>query len=533
MEVYVVYSIAFGCFFAAFVFLQIVRRLKHRTGRFIETHLRKWLLYMIFFPRRAGSSDCTVLDMVVLLSYLAGNAYCAFSRVSSREELAERLGKLCLVNIVPLYLGGRTSYIVDKWFGVDLSAYYFMHRWIGRVCLAHGLAHGALYGTENLNRVRGIEIAVSTLPTGLPLILIASKLLAICGGAAVLSLVFIRKRAYELFLFSHSCTVPAILVLLWFHVPSRSRLFYITTGASLGLWSFQKLAWLACLMHRNAWGQGGNTMTIIPHQSGGAEVAVHLRRSFYALPGQYIYISVPHTRSFGLGYLEAHPFYIAWQPLLIPINSPDFRGGHRREEKFGRLRDEVEPAPSGYVKDTIVLYVEAANGFTRRILQSNIDGFSVVVDGPYGRPPSLDRFDKVLFIASGAGIAAHLLHIRYLVEAHNAQTARVRRITVCWLLQRDDEGAWAEAYLRDIFKFDARDIVIVHIYRHDGHIVSKRDRNGRKEDRMYPSEALDMGAFLELEFTAEAGNMAACRKYIPSICHPLLIASSSMWAAEF
>lgn len=301
---------------------------------------------------------------------------------------------------------------------------------------------------------------------------------------------------------------------------------------SVGLWSFQKIAWLVCLLHRNSGGQGGNTISIRPHQSGGAEVAIRLRRSFYVLPGQYIYVSVPHTRSFGLGYLEAHPFYIVWQPVLIPLSSSDLRIRNGEEHYNGRSGREADEAYSGYLKDTIVLYVEAANGFTRRILQSNVDGLSVLVDGPYGRQPSLDRFDKVLFMASGAGIAAQLLHIRYLVEAHNAQTARVRRITLCWFLQRDDQGDWAEAYLHDIFRLDTRDIVIVHTYRHDGHVVSKRDSEGRKKDRIYPSEVLEMGAFLDLEFTAEAGNMATCCKIYLYYCIFQLMMRLSVRTAE-
>lgn len=161
MELHVAYAIAFGCFFAIFIIFQTFERLRRRTSRIIESFLRKWLLYAVLIPRRAGSSDCTVLAMVILLSYAAGNAYCAFSGVSSREDLTQRLGKLSLINIIPLYMGGRTSYFVDKWLGVDLSPYHFMHRWIGRVCLIHGLTHAALHSIESIDKVRGVEIAVS------------------------------------------------------------------------------------------------------------------------------------------------------------------------------------------------------------------------------------------------------------------------------------------------------------------------------------------------------------------------------------
>lgn len=271
--------------------------------------------------------------------------------------------------------------------------------------------------------------------------------------------------------------------------------------------------WFAFLLRRNGGVRALSTVTIKPHRSGSVEVAIRLQRSFYVLPGQYVYISLPHTRSFGLGYLESHPFYITWQPLIVPLGSLSLE----KESEVGKQHSshaELEEQASRYLKDTIILHIEEARGFTRRIAQCNVDGLSIIVDGPYGRQPALDRFDKVLFLASGVGIAAQLLHIRHLVEAHNAKTARARRITVCWFLQRDEQDEWAEDYLDEIFQLDTRDIVVMHTYKKDSYIISKRDDRGNKKDRVYPYEILDMSAFFELEYAVEAGNMATCCKSI-------------------
>lgn len=161
MRVYNVYAISFACVFGVVILSQIYRVLKPRARKLARPFLRKWFLYALVFPRRSGSSDCTVLTAVALLAYVGGNTFCALSGISTRKELAERLGKLSLINMVPLYLGGRTNYIADKALGMSLSRYHFMHRWVGRVCLAHGLAHGTIRLIEGTASIDGIGIAVS------------------------------------------------------------------------------------------------------------------------------------------------------------------------------------------------------------------------------------------------------------------------------------------------------------------------------------------------------------------------------------
>lgn len=455
-----------------------------------------------------------MLAAFTLTTYVVGHAYCAFMGTPSREQLIKRLGKLCLINMTPLFLGGRTSYLVDKGLGVGLSNYYFMHRWVGRVCLIHGLSHRVLRAIDNMSRVGGVEIAVSKHRNpDMSTLLTVSKLLATCSAVAFLSFVYIRRKAYELFLLLHICAAPAILVLIWIHVSARDRLFYGTAGTCVGLWATQKIIWLLFLLRRNRGITSSSAVTIRPHRSGIIEVAIRLRRSFCVRPGQYIYISLPHTRSLGLGYLESHPFYITWQPVLVPLTSLSLEPESRAEKRRDPPTDIEEPA-SRYVNDTIILHVQEAQGFTRRIAQSNVDGLSIIVDGPYGRQPALDRFDKVLFLASGIGIAAQLLHVRHLVEAHNAKTARARRITICWFLQRDDQHKWAEDYLNEIFQLDIRDIVVMHTYKSDSYIISKRGDWGDKKDHVLPYEVLDISSFFELEYSSEAGNMAICCKFI-------------------
>ena len=59
----------------------------------------------------------------------------------------------------------------------------------------------------------------------------------------------------------------------------------------------------------------------------------------------------------------------------------------------------------------------------------------MLLDGPYGGDDALDSFDTVMFWAGGIGIVSHLLHLRQMVQAHNDRKARLRRLTLVWMLE--------------------------------------------------------------------------------------------------
>lgn len=180
-----------------------------------------------------------------------------------------------------------------------------------------------------------------------------------------------------------------------------------------GLWLFQSLVWVLVLAYRNL-GSGPRSTAVIERvtREGYAnqvlKISVTLKRPWIALPGQYVYITMPGLARHRFTFLQSHPYAIAW-------DNP------------------------GSVKGTIVLLVEQRRGFSTSLRPSK-STVSVIVDGPYGATRTLHEFDKVLFIANGIGIAAHLLALKYLLQAHNAQTARVRRLTLVWFLEVEGES---------------------------------------------------------------------------------------------
>lgn len=129
-----------------------------------------------------------------------------------------------------------------------------------------------------------------------------------------------------------------------------------------------------------------------------------LKRPWKVAPGQYVYLTIPRLAKHKMGPLQAHPYTVAW----------------------------IE-TDEGTNQQTASFLIQCRRGFSSDVRQC-VDGSSVILDGPYGGKQKLDHYDKVLFMASGIGIAAHLMHIRHLLLSHDNQSARVRRITLIWFL---------------------------------------------------------------------------------------------------
>lgn len=209
---------------------------------------------------------------------------------------------------------------------------------------------------------------------------------------------------YELFLKSHLVFALALGITLWFHIrPGRTR-STIFLGIAALTWLGQHAMWAVLLVRRN-WGSrfpDSPVFNCFPSQSATQAVQVKIlpKRPWKATPGQYVYLTLPKIAPHRLGFVQSHPYMIAWA-------------------------DER----------SIVLLIERAGGLSDTIFTSPHLRSSVIIDGPYGHEVPLNGFDKVLFMASGIGIAAHLLPIKRLLEAHEDQSARVRRLTLVWFLE--------------------------------------------------------------------------------------------------
>ena len=203
----------------------------------------------------------------------------------------------------------------------------------------------------------------------------------------------------------------AVLLLLWWHVGVSWRLQSIALVTASGLWVLQRTVWTALLLRRN-WGLGRDVAVVksIPESPDRGVQAVQLRlkvkRSWHIVPGQYVYVTLPNCGSLNLPVLQAHPYYIVWV-----ASSPDD------------------------VSQQLVLLVETKRGFSKEIRFGAQVSQRAILDGPYGVVQNLAAFDKVLLFASGVGVSAHIMHIKHLLDVHNQNIAKVRRISLVWMVE--------------------------------------------------------------------------------------------------
>lgn len=143
---------------------KIWRLLATRVRQRFLTLLSKWLFYTVILPRCRGSSNITVFAVVLIGLFILGNIAVSAVGIQSRTDLAQRLARLALINVIILFLGGRTNLFADKVLRCSFPNYYLLHRWIGRVTLLEVIVHGSLMCLE-IRNIQPLEIAVlSTIP---------------------------------------------------------------------------------------------------------------------------------------------------------------------------------------------------------------------------------------------------------------------------------------------------------------------------------------------------------------------------------
>ncbi|KAH8749128.1 hypothetical protein F5883DRAFT_695426 [Diaporthe sp. PMI_573] len=79
-------------------------------------------------------------SLLFILPLFAGNILALSLYTNNVDTVIRRSGLLCLINLVPLMLGGRMNFVLDHC-GISLSDFAITHRWLGWLCIAQGIMH--------------------------------------------------------------------------------------------------------------------------------------------------------------------------------------------------------------------------------------------------------------------------------------------------------------------------------------------------------------------------------------------------------
>ena len=100
---------------------------------FVLFYLSKYIASPLLIQRRYWTS-VTGIQAIVLLAYVITNGVCMGIGVRNTGDLMLRSGMIALVNMMPLFLGGCTSSLVNS-ISIPLYTYYLTYHWVGRIAI--------------------------------------------------------------------------------------------------------------------------------------------------------------------------------------------------------------------------------------------------------------------------------------------------------------------------------------------------------------------------------------------------------------
>lgn len=151
MDPITTYSVFLGGLASLVPLLRLGTFVWHRGRPFFVLVSRR-VRYPLLIQRRYWMS-MTWFECAILLVVLGGNLFALFYAVPEAPvSFGRRAAVVATINMVPLFLGGRTNLVVD-FLRIPLSTYYIFHHWIGRIAIIQCMLHSAIV----LNRLSSIE----------------------------------------------------------------------------------------------------------------------------------------------------------------------------------------------------------------------------------------------------------------------------------------------------------------------------------------------------------------------------------------
>jgi FAD-binding domain/Ferric reductase NAD binding domain len=234
-------------------------------------------------------------------------------------------------------------------------------------------------------------------------------------GLTLFALPYIRRRIFEVFLRTHQVLAYVLLYATWRHVPSGDRLSRICNITTIVLLSIALLLQLGFLIYRNrifslhGWPRvrvSCNRPKIEEKDDSDViiQVRVALTRPVRIEAGQYINLWMPSVTWWS--WTQVHPFMVtSW---------------------------------SHSAQETLDILIQPQCGFSRELLKharAAPQGSALLrafIIGPHGMSENVDRYESVVLVVNGFGIAAAIPYLKKLVYSYNTSASRTRRVHLVW-----------------------------------------------------------------------------------------------------
>lgn len=310
------------------------------------------------------------------------------------RKVADRTGQIVMWLMPPLVLfAGRNNFM--QWIsGWPYARFVYIHKWISRIVFFMSIAH-AVGMTYNGKKLGKYETRFEE-----PYVRWGTVAIVAMGIMCFQSLMYFRRHNYELFVLIHILMAVFAIAGLWIH--ARPQHFHYFMIATVAVWVFDHVVRLARLA---SFGLRTAQVQLIANET--VKVTVSRPAWWIPFPGCHAFIHFMRPTCFW----QSHPFTIV---------------------------DSVAE------NRTITFYLKVKGGMTHGLYQylakqpSQTASIKVSVEGPYGNPVAINRFESSVFIAGGNGIPG----LYYEATSIAKRFGEARSIKFYWVIRHYRSLEW-------------------------------------------------------------------------------------------
>ncbi|BFZ64314.1 ferric-chelate reductase Frp1 [Saitoella coloradoensis] len=372
---------------------------------------RRWMMR----TTRVGKVGLWVACVV----YLALNLLFVLNETGGTDlkRVAKRFGRIAAANFPPLFFLSMKNSPLALFMGLSHEKANVLHRWVGRAMLLYVFLHTVLYSYVYTSQGQPERLKKT------------SNVIGFVGFAACIFLSFgsvrwLRNKFYESFYLVHLAMAGVMLGASWKH--DKSCVVWVK--ASIGIICLDRVfRWM-----RIGTGVPFRKANVETYPGGIVVLRIEKPKGLSMMrrwaPGSHCFLSLP-TLAPGQG----HPFTI--------MSTPE--------------------------DDSIDILIRARSGVTGTLCKKALAGAQAVpvcVDGPYGHCAAFHRYETVLLIAGGTGIAFSMTVARDLVRRRVAQTGiYTKRVKFIWVITNRAHLSWVRNELAGMLADAPNDFLEVEI----------------------------------------------------------------------
>ncbi|KAF7377666.1 Ferric reductase transmembrane component 5 [Mycena sanguinolenta] len=355
---------------------------------------------MVALMRSRAAPGVSATQMLVCAGWLGVMLYPAIYGSKGPFTDINRYGVIAIsqVPFIFAFLASKNN-VLGMFWGMGYEKLNFLHRFVARLAIASAHLHGLGYIYKwCLANSFMQEISQPKNYFGLCMLLSFDCIL-------LSSLAFVRKNAYNVFLYSHIAFFTTLVSCAFYHYPQVLPYLYATCV----IFGFDKLMRIAKTRVEMA------TIRALP-QLGMTRIEIpNLNKGWRA--GQHVRVQVLSFAMGTMGWAQVHPFTIASES----------------DSKEGLVLMCKETGTW-----TTKLFAVASRNQAEWDVGRNI---RVIIEGPYGGPgfTMFNSFSGAMFVVGGSGITFALSAIQELIQHGLRGESRVRVIELIWIIQ--DAGA--------------------------------------------------------------------------------------------